>query len=85
VSDGIDEKLARISGRLEAQRSDVRSRLEAAPQLAACLDAIKATFHGKLKWLRIGEFEQGQEPAKGVTVFYELREKQARSKRRGNR
>lgn len=60
--DELDEKLARISTRFETRRSEVRSRLQAAPQLVACLDAIKATFgEVKLRYVKVGDWEQGQE------------------------
>ena len=58
----LDEKLARVGRRMETQRREVRSRLEARPELLGLLEACKAAFEGKLRWLKVGDFEQGKRP-----------------------
>lgn len=57
--DEIDEKLARIERRLATNRETVRSHLEQAPELLELAEALRDTFGGRLVYVRVGEFEQG--------------------------
>jgi len=67
-SDDLDQKMVRVADRVKAHGVDVRARMGAVPDLLAFADACKSTFHGKLKWLRIGEWSQGHEPTPGIAI-----------------
>jgi hypothetical protein len=67
----LDEKLARVSGRLQAKQDRLRAGIAARPDLAELSAAIRATWtdedrkrHGPkceaLWWFRIGTEEWGQ-------------------------
>lgn len=62
TDDELDEKLARLGRRLETRRDEVRIHLAHDPDLLALAEACKARFDGKLRWLKVGEFEQGKRP-----------------------
>lgn len=42
--DALDEKLARLTRRVQGERSAVRDAVRADPELVACIQALKATF-----------------------------------------
>lgn len=62
----LDEKLARLSGRLQAQRDRVRAELAKEPGLLLLAEGLRAAFGGRLTWLKTDTFEHGQELPRGV-------------------
>jgi hypothetical protein len=67
VSDNeLDAKLARISGRMQAQRDHIRALLETEPDLFELAEALKETFQAKLTYLRIGDHTHGKPLPQGI-------------------
>ena len=59
MTDAVDKALLRVAGRLEAQRSLIRSRLETVPELLAVAELTRSRFAARLTYCRIGSWETG--------------------------
>ena len=60
AQESVDDKLARISGRLQTRRDELRQRLEAAPELASLLEKWKGTFGPiRVSYVQVGEWQTG--------------------------
>lgn len=66
MTDDIDEKLARVSGRLQAGRDRVRAELGKEPGLLALAEAWRERFGARLVWVKTDGFEYGREIEAGV-------------------
>lgn len=77
--DDIETKLARIGRRLQAQRDEVRSRLQAEPGLLELAEIAREVFAAKLIHVRIGAWSHGTEPAEGTVIAIRDRPAEARS------
>ena len=65
MTDEIDEKLARLGRRVEAQRNAVRDELERCGLLGSVEEA-RARFGAKLVWFKSDRLEVGTEIPAGV-------------------
>jgi hypothetical protein len=60
----IDQKLARISERLQARRDELRRQLKAAPELESLLESWKATFGTvRVSHVQVGQYQHGDPAA----------------------
>ena len=56
----IDEKLARLSGRVQARRDELRRKLQASPKLESLLESWKTTFGPfRVTHARVGDYQHG--------------------------
>ena len=65
MTDEIEQKLARLDRRVQAQRDRVRAELDTEPGLLHLVDALRETFNAKLVHVRTATFETGHELPRG--------------------
>jgi hypothetical protein len=62
----LQEKLARISGRMQSEQDRVRRALQSDPVLLQVAELCKQTFQSRFVYLKVGGYEKGRDWPKGI-------------------
>lgn len=62
----LQEKLGRVSQRLQAERDRVHEALQSDPQLLSLAKLCKETFNSRITYLRCGGYEKGEDLPPGI-------------------